>query len=58
MRKKRTDFEELLIRDAWTNRRYKMSSRDPLLKHWLSGVQNGDLYALRLFRKHKKQERL
>jgi hypothetical protein len=58
MKRKRTEFEELLIRDAWASRRYKMTLSDPIFKVWHHGVQNGDLYALILFRKHKKQGRL
>jgi hypothetical protein len=56
--RKKTEFEKLLILDAATNRRNKMKAFDQMLRAWHGGVQNGAMYALRLFRKHKKDGRL
>jgi hypothetical protein len=57
MKRKRTEFETLLILDAAANRRMRKVAGHAL-KAWHSGVQNGTMYALRLFRKHKKEGRL
>jgi hypothetical protein len=58
MSKKRTEFEQLLVIDAWSCRIRSRTLRDPQLKVWNDGIKNGDLYALRLFRQHKKEGRL
>jgi hypothetical protein len=55
---KRTEFERLLILDAWGSRHQRMLGYTTETKAWYSGIQNGDLFALRLFRKHKKEGRL
>jgi hypothetical protein len=55
--RKKTDFEKLLIRDAASNRRMR-NAADTALRAWHRGVMNGDLYALRLFRKHKRDGRM
>jgi hypothetical protein len=56
--RKKTDFEKLLIIDAWSSRRKSRTLGDEKLIAWLNGVKNAELYAIRLFRKHKRQGRI